>query len=153
MSEERENIIQLTTVEQVVNAPFYNALRENYSMLAGLMWNKFKEYLVNDYFTDIERQTILMKFFEEQKDRTLIKEIIEYLNDCEFKDDYTKIIMEYIFHNSDDIVKDCLQQVDGAGFVDKKESNKATINLAPDNDEFMDLLTETLKALGESLDG
>jgi hypothetical protein len=120
MDNEREKLIELVTSQQVVNAEFYNALRESTPMLSKLMLEKFKNFLNDEYFTDLERQTMLMKFLESQDDIDVVKEILSHTEKCDCKDDYTKIIMEWTFHNSEDIVKQNLAKVDGAMLYGKK---------------------------------
>lgn len=152
MDDEREQLVEITTAQQVINAEFYNALKRDYPMLAQLMWEKFKNFLNDSYFTDIERQTILMKFFEEQKDLDLIQDIIKFAKECDLKDDYTKIIMEWTYNNSDIIIREALKSVDGLGFFDKKEPTKATLKNIPDSNEFLKMLMDALSNLGVNLD-
>lgn len=118
--EDREKIIELVTSQQVTNAEFFNAVKESTPLLAELMMDKFKSFLNDPYFTDLERQTTLMKYFEEQKDTESIKDILSFLEESPCKDDYTKIIMEWTYHNSEDIVKRNLARFDGAGLYGKK---------------------------------
>ena len=117
---EREKLVELVTSQQVVNAEFYNALRQSTPLLSKLMMDKFKNFLNDQYFTDIERQTMLMKFLETQNDIDVIKDILSHIQNCECKDDYTKIIMEWTFHNSENIVKQNLAKVDGSMLYGKK---------------------------------
>ena len=117
---EREKLVELVTSQQVVNAEFYNALRQSTPLLSKLMMDKFKNFLNDQYFTDIERQTMLMKFLETQTDIDVIKEILSHTQNCECKDDYIKIIMEWTFHNSENIVKQNLAKVDGSMLYGKK---------------------------------
>ena len=117
---EREKLVELVTSQQVVNAEFYNALRQSTPLLSKLMMDKFKNFLNDQYFTDIERQTMLMKFLESQTDIDVIKEILIHTEKCDCKDDYTKIIMEWTYHNSENIVKQNLAKVDGSMLYGKK---------------------------------
>ena len=61
-----------------------------------------------------------MKFLETQNDIDVIKDILSHTQNCECKDDYTKIIMEWTFHNSENIVKQNLAKVDGSMLYGKK---------------------------------
>lgn len=128
MGKEREKLVELVASQQVVNAELYNSVKQQTPLLSKLMLDKFKNFLNDKYFTDIERQTMLMTFFEEHTDIDLVQDILKYVEDCECKDDYTKIIMEWTYHNSEDIVKKNLAKVDGASLCDvKKKSNKLSI--------------------------
>lgn len=143
MDDGREQMVELITSQQVVNGEFYNSLSQYSPMLAKMMLDKFKDYLNDRYFTSMERQTLLMKFFESQENIDVIKEILEYIQKCETSEDYTKIVMEYMFHNSEDIIKANLAKVDGTHLYQKKQKNKLKIQ-DPTND-FVQNLVEITK--------
>ena len=121
---ERNKLVELMASQQVVNAEFYNSLIQQNPVLAKLMLDKFKTFLDDDYFTDLERQTLLIKFFEEQTDSDLQKEILLHIENCECKEDYTKIILEWAFHNSDLIRQNNLAKYDGASLCSDKQRTK-----------------------------
>lgn len=141
MDEGREQLIELTTSQQVTNAEFFNSLSDSCPMLAKLMLDKFKKFLTDSFFTDLERQTMLMKFFEDQTNIDLIKEIITFLENSEFKEDYIKIIMEWTYHNSENIIKQNLAKVDGSGLCQKKEKKQKLDYIKP-TDEFIEVLIQ-----------
>lgn len=118
---EREKLVEIMTSQQVVNSEFFQAVREQNPLLSKLMLNKFKAFLVDDYFTDFERQTMLIRFFEDEPDINLVKEIITLVKDCEQKEDYSEIIMEWTYHNSEHIKQQNLAKLDAAALCDAKE--------------------------------
>ena len=114
MSEDRELTLQLLTATQVTDAKlFYSVLKDN-ALLAKFMMDKLKDFLCNPYFATIERQTILMRFLEEHTDWDVIQEILKTVNECELKHDYITIVMEWTFHNNDNIKKHTLSKYDGS---------------------------------------
>ena len=140
--------MELMASQQVVNAEFYNSLCQQNPMLSKLMWDKFKTFLDDDYFTDLERQTMLIKFFEEQTDLNLTEEILSHVQNCECKEDYTKIILEWSFHNSENIKQSNLAKVDGAALCSSKQRAKKLQKPADLTNEVMDnILALTLNML------
>lgn len=140
--------MELMASQQVVNAEFYNSLCQQNPILSKLMWEKFKLFLEDDYFTDLERQTILIKFFEEQTNLELTKEILSHVQSCECKEDYTKIVLEWAFHNSDLIKQNNLAKVDGVGLCMGKQKTKKLQKPADLTDELMDnILSLTLNMM------
>lgn len=145
---EREKLMELMASQQVVNAEFYNSLCQQNPMLSKLMWDKFKNFLEDDYFTDLERQTMLIKFFEEQTDLNLTEEILSHVQNCECKEDYTKIILEWAFHNSENIKQSNLAKVDGAALCNNKQRVKKLQKPADLTDEVMEnILSLTLNMI------
>lgn len=118
---EREKLIELMATQQIINAEFCNNLQEKNPMLFNLMWKQFKDYLVDDYFTDFERQTVLIKFFQEQTNIDLAKEIITHIENSDKKDVYSKVILEWSFQNSELIKQKNLAKFDGVGLCGKKQ--------------------------------
>ena len=131
MEQSREQLIQIITSTQVVDAKLFNRTRQENPMLAKLMFNKFKKFLVNDTVTDIERQTMLIRFLETQGDFGLVSEIIRYLQTCPLQEDYKEIIMEWTYHNSDLIRKHLLQAVDGVGLADTRQPEGLKLSKPP----------------------
>ena len=150
---EREKLIEMITSQQVVNAELYNPLCQNAPLLSKMMLDKFKAFLNDNYFTDIERQTMLMTFFEKQTNLEIIREILKYIQTCDLKDDYTKIIMEWSYHNSEDIVKQNLAKVDGSKLYDlkpKQDKLEKPVDLTEDFiQNLLDLTAELLDNGGE----
>lgn len=148
--DEREKLIELVTSQQVTNAEFFNALRNSTPLLAELMMDKFKAFLDDSYFTDIERQTTLMKFFEEQTDIDTVKEILTFLENCGCKEDYTKIIMEWTYHNSDEIVKQNLAKVDGVSLYSRKpKKNKLEKPIDLTDEALQNIVQAVIESLGD----
>ena len=131
MEQSREQLIQIITSTQVVDAKLFNRTRQENPMLAKLMFNKFKKFLVNDTVTDIERQTMLIRFLETQGDFGLVTEIIRYLQTCPLQEDYKEIIMEWTYHNSDLIRKHLLHAVDGVGLADTRQPEGLKLSKPP----------------------
>lgn len=149
---DRDKAIELLTSHQVASAEFYNALRISSPMLSKLMMDKFKAFLNDTYFTDIERQTMLMKFFEEQTNNDVLQEVLTHIQECECKDDYTKLIMEWMYHNSDEIIRRNLAKVDGVGLCDYKQKKKL-VKPAELTEDFIKGLIELTAQIDEPLDG
>jgi len=153
MDEEREQLIEVITSTQVANAELFTGIRKESPMLAKFMLDKFKQFLGDTNLTSMERQTILMKFFEEHKDYELLSEIIQHIDTLECKGDYTKIIMEWTFHNSENIVKSNLAKVDGAMLALTKEKEEIKPKLVKGSDDFINQLIQlTMDALNNGGD-
>lgn len=148
--EDRAKLVELVTSQQVTDAAFFNELRKTTPLLAELMLDKFKSFLSDPYFTDIERQTTLMKYLEEQTDVDLNKDILKHIENSPCKDDYTKIIMEWTFHNSDNIINSNLAKFDGVGLLDKKPKyNRLEVNTDLTREVLTNLVDNLLSAEGE----
>lgn len=154
MDEEREQLIEVITSTQVADSKLFNGIRKESPMLASFMLDKFKQFLGDVNLTSMERQTILMKFFEEHKDYELLSEIIQHIDTLECKDDYIKIIMEWTFHNSENIVKCNLAKCDGAMLAlskDDKEPKKIS-NKKQTEDFINSIISVTLEAMQNGID-
>ena len=149
MSEDREIALQMVTAMQVADAEFYSQVYENTPMIAKLMMDKFKEFINNDYFTALERQTVLIKFLECQNIVEIVQEVLKFVENCELKEDYEAIILEWLYNNSEDIIQTNLARVDGEFLCLSKEENK--VILADINkpkiveQEFIQNITKALK--------
>ena len=53
---DRDKLIELMASQQIINAEFCNNLHKQNPLLFNLMWEKFKAFLTDSYFTDFERQ-------------------------------------------------------------------------------------------------
>lgn len=113
MAEDRDQTIEIITAAQVVNASLFYDIKQESPLLAKLMMDKLKLFLTKDCYSCMERQTILMKFLQEHTDLDVIHEVLDYVNNSEFKEDYTTIIMEWTYHNTDKIKKHYLAKCDG----------------------------------------
>lgn len=122
MTEHRERTIELLTATQVAMAELYYNIMQDNPLLAKLMMDKLKAFLGNDYFATMERQTILMRFLEEHTNMEVIQDVLNYVKTCSLKSDYTTIIMEWTFHNSENIVKQALAKYDGSLLCLKKQN-------------------------------
>ena len=149
MDEEREQLIEVITSTQVADSKLFNGIRKESPLLARFMLDKFKQFLGDCNLTSMERQTILMKFFEEHKDYELLSEIIQHIDTLECKDDYTKIIMEWTFHNSENIVKSNLAKCDGAMLALRKEPEEPKkLNNKKETEDFINsIISVTLEAM------
>lgn len=113
MDEDREELIQVVTATQVANAKLYNNILKENALWAKYMMDKFKEFLSNDNITSLERRSLLMKFLMEQTQYDVIHQVLEYIDTCELKDDYSVIVMEWTLHNSQNITEELLDTCDG----------------------------------------
>ena len=113
-AEDRELMLQLLTATQVTDANLYNSVKQENPLLAKLMMDKLKLFLDNDYFATVERQTVLMKFLQEHTDNETINDVLTFLDNSELKQDYSAIIMEWTYHNSENIVEQTLAKYDGS---------------------------------------
>ena len=113
MSQDRELTLELITATQVADAKLFYAVQQENALLAKLMMDKLKAFLNNDYFATIERQTVLMRFLEEHDNWEVIQDLLNNIKQCDLKDDYTTIIMEWTFHNNEKIKTYELAKYDG----------------------------------------
>lgn len=113
MDEDREELIQVVTATQVANAKLYNNILKENALWAKYMMDKFKEFLSNDNITSLERQSLLMKFLMEQTQYDVIHQVLEYIDTCDLKEDYSVIVMEWTLHNSKNITEQLLDTCDG----------------------------------------
>jgi len=145
---ERESIIELITAKQVSDATLYNSVRKENPLMAKLMMDKFKNFLTNSYFTDIERQTMLIKFFEEQKNLDIVREVIKYIHTSDFVSDYIRIIMEWTLNKSENIINSNLVKYDGDKLCkSKKELYYTKINI--EEEKSIDTFLNALITLNE----
>lgn len=124
MDEDREELIQVVTATQVANAKLYNNILKENALWAKYMMDKFKEFLSNDNITSLERRSLLMKFLMEQTQYDVIHEVLQYIDTCELKDDYSVIVMEWTLHNSQNITQELLNTCDGLDLLQPIIKNK-----------------------------
>lgn len=133
MSEDRERTLELITATQVVNADLYYTILQENAFLAKLMLDKLKCFLNNDYFATMERQTVLMKFLEEHTRIDVIQDVLQFINNCNLKNDYIAIIMEWTFHNSEKIKNHLLAKYDGSLLSLSKTTPKPEFQVKQNN--------------------
>lgn len=124
MAEDREQTIELLTATQVAMADLYYSIMEENPMLAKLMMDKMKSFLTKDCYAAMERQTVLMRFLQEHTNLDVIHEVLDCVNNCELKEDYTAIIMEWTYHNTEKIKKHYLGKCDGSLLCLNKQMEK-----------------------------
>lgn len=124
----RDSIIRLSIASQVVNTELFKNIRASEPLVASLMLNKFKEFLDDVYFSDIERQIILVKFLRNETDIDTIRNILNHINNCALNKDYEVIAMEWNLKNSDFIRYCNLEPLDGLALSYTKEQNKEMID-------------------------
>ena len=153
---DREQAIELITATQVATADLYYAVMEENPMLAKLMMDKMKSFLSNSEITAMERQTVLMRFLEEHTNMDVIHEVLDSINNSELKDDYSTIIMEWSYHNNEDIKKYYLAKYDGSVLSLSKQNPKPNFNKSEKigTDEFvkaiLQITTQLLDDGGEN---
>ena len=153
---DREQAIELITATQVATADLYYAVMEENPMLAKLMMDKMKSFLSNPEITAMERQTVLMRFLEEHTNMDVIHEVLDSINNSELKDDYSTIIMEWSYHNNEDIKKYYLAKYDGSVLSLNKQNPKPNFNKSEKigTDEFvkaiLQITTQLLDDGGEN---
>ena len=124
----RDSIIRLSISSQVINTTLFNNIRVSEPLVASLMLNKFKEFLNDTYFTNIERQIILIKFLRNEKDIDTIRDILNFIKTCDLKTDYEIIVMEWNLNKSDFIRYCNLEPLDGFALSYTKEENDRALN-------------------------
>jgi len=119
---DREEFVTATTALQVCKADIFETVMEKNPLLAKYMLDKFIEYLSDPDTTTIERQTMLMNFLTNHTCYELIDEVINRVSKLEFYPDYKEIILEWTFHNSEDIVQINLESLDAEGLIQPIEN-------------------------------
>ena len=147
MDQDREQLIQIVTSTQLVNTDVYNEVKQQNPMLAKFMLDKFKALLNNSDITDIERQTLFIRFLETQQDYSVIKDILSYIDTCELKLDYSAIIMEWTYHNTDLIIQNNLKSVDAVGLCEKRNPQKSPLIEVVDVEVEDNVLTQFIDKL------
>lgn len=140
--DDREQMVEFVISQQLTDPETYKSVKEGSPMLARMMLEKFKNFLLDSYFTSFERQTVLLKFFEEQDDMSVIKEILDCIQNSDMKDDYTKIIMEWTYNNSENIISSNLAKFDGAKFNEKKLPKKVKLDKSSNADMILNKIIE-----------
>ena len=111
---ERSSATRLNTAFKILEQDTFYNICENEPFVAQLMLDKFKEFLNDDYFDDIERQIILLKFLQCCYPIEFITDVLDFIQkDCILKDDYNKVILEWNLEYNDYIKNSILQKYDG----------------------------------------
>lgn len=111
---ERDSAVRLNITLKILDSNEFIESTKAEPYIRDLMLNKFKEFLNDDYFTDIERQIVLIKFLQCGYDLSIINKVLQYINsECELKDDYECIILEWTLGSSNKIKQETLYPVDG----------------------------------------
>ena len=76
-----------------------------------------------------------MKFLMEQTNYDVVHEVMEYIDGCDLKKDYSVIVMEWTLHNSQDIMEQVLQTCDGVDLIQPIHKNKKERLILPQVDE------------------
>ena len=114
MDNDREQLIEIMTAAQVCNKALYEVILQQSPLLAKFMMDKFKAFLNDEYITDIERQTLFMKFLQSHDNYEIIRDVLEFVqNECDLNSDYTQVIMEWTYHNSESLLYQSLDKYDG----------------------------------------
>lgn len=117
MFDDRDKAIEAFVAMQVACADvYYKILYEN-PLLAKLMMDKLKSFLVDEQFEAIERQSVLIKFLQEHTEMEVVHEILDFIDKCDLKNDYTTIIMEWTFYNDQGIKDFYLSKLDGSSLA------------------------------------
>ena len=154
--DEREQAIELITATQVATADLYYAVMEENPMLAKLMMDKMKSFLSNEEVTPMERQTVLMRFLEEHTNMDVIHEVLSSIDNSPLKEDYSAIIMEWNYHNTDVIKGYYLAKYDGSVLSLNKENPKPFFKKKKEasTDQFVQAILQiTQQLLGDSDEG
>lgn len=114
---DREEFVTATTALQVCKAEIYESIMQENPLLAKYMMDKFIEYLSDEETTTIERQSMLMNFLANHTCYDLIDSVIKRVSMLDLHDDYKEIILEWTFHNSEDIVQINLEALDAEELI------------------------------------
>lgn len=144
---DREVMIEMITSTQVANSEVFNQVLEESPMTAKLMLDKFKSFLNNEYFTAMERQTVLIRFLEEQDNVDIVKEILTVVENSKFKSDYAPIVMEWTYKNSERIVQANLARVDGRMLGSRKRKPLPKVEFNINDNDFMNVLMDITKQI------
>lgn len=157
MDEKRKQEIELITSLQVATAKIFDTVRRDNPLLAKFMMDNFKSFLSKSYFESIERQSILIQFLQDQKDLEIIHEVLEFIDSCELKQDYTEIILEWTYHNGDNIRNFYLSKYDGALLstdFKKLDSTYSTHNKEQTTEAFVEVILQIFNKMNnDSEDG
>ena len=139
----RDSLIRLSITSQVIDKELFETIYKDEPLMATLMLEKFKQYLNDPYYTDIERQTILIKFLRNEYLLDIVSPVIEFLQECDLKDDYTKIIMEWTLRNSEVIKYQNLEKYDGTELCYSLDQNNKVLGERKDlRNQVLDTILE-----------
>lgn len=152
MAEDRDQTIEIITATQVATASLFYDIKQESPLLAKLMMDKLKSFLTKDCYSCMERQTILMRFLEEHTDLDVIHEVLDYINNSNFKEDYTAIIMEWTYHNTDKIKKHYLAKCDGTLLCTPKINPNPMFKASKSNatDEYVNAILQIIPLIDDN---
>lgn len=109
---DNNSVVCYTIARKLAGEPAFSALYEEQPFHASLLLEKFKEFLDSDKFVAVERQLILYTTLTVQPNKELVRELINFCNECKNKDDYRRVVMEWTFHHSERITNEILSALD-----------------------------------------
>lgn len=143
----RDILTKLSVVSRITNKEETEDLYTNEPFVFKLVLDKFKEFLVDPQFDTFERQIVLLKFLENNYPLEISREVVEFINASDLKDDYLGVILEWNYVSSEFNRQYNLAQLDALGFeIGKLPIPKLVIQprkSLPTNDA-LDKLTDML---------
>lgn len=121
---EREAYIRLLNASQIIDKEFFEATYSVQPVAAHLMLRKFKSFLDDATFVDLERQLALIKFLDCEYPFEVTEEIIDFVTNCNLSADYTKIILDWNYQHSEVVKELKLADYDAAEFTLSKKQHK-----------------------------
>lgn len=120
---DRETLVKLQVIEKILDKQSFEELIIHEPFAASILLDNFKDFLSDVYFEKVERQLTLYKFLRNYYPLEISSDIIDYASNCDLKDDYTRLIMEWNLVSSDYIRKYNLNKYDCAGFASNGNQN------------------------------
>lgn len=112
MEDNRQATYDILT--KIIDKNFFVNLYEEDSFMASLMLETLKRFLSDSSYTDIERQLYLQTFLTNDYPLEICRDIVSYAKTCPLADDYTRVILEWFYRDSEYIKWVALQGL-GAG--------------------------------------
>jgi hypothetical protein len=133
-----------TISKKIASEPLFSDLYAEQPFYAVTMLEKLKEFLEMDFYDVVERQLLLHSILTTQTNIQLIREIIDFCNNCSKCEDYHKVIMEWTYRNSEMITFTYLNELDAKELVFDKCSMREESLIAKTkttaSKEFLDAL-------------
>ena len=104
--------IRIQAVESITNKELIEELYYTEPFVCKLLIEGFKGFLEDDSFESYERQLVLLKFLKNNYPLELSREIITFAQNCNFSNDYSRIILEWNYFASDFIKQYTAAQYD-----------------------------------------
>ena len=138
---------KVSVIEKVVDKSLFEDLYIHEPFVCKLILDKFKTYLEDPEFDKLERQLLLIKFLKNNYPLELSRDVVEYVQNCNYSEDYTRAIMEWNYECSDFIKQYNLRQYDASQLAFDKEMKSAfDFHLKQKNKE-LDIVTDITKSL------